>query len=269
MKNVPFVSEKKDKVKSADRALEVMEILVHAPPGLTHSQLANSLGIPKSSLTKILSSLMVGGYVQRPDGFTYQVGERWRALVKASIAGNTLDSLARATVERIVQATGETAGFNMIVDAMIETITTIPGNQQLQYTMIQGEREPPHRMSSGQAIIAYMEPEFHDRYFDQVVCKDSSSPIRTKAAYHKAMQEICKRGYAELRGHRAGIVGFGVPVLTKEGMPLASLNVAIPQVRLNEDVKANAIAALKAGSSNLAKLLEGWVDPICDWLETG
>ena len=267
MKNALVTPEKKDKVKSADRALEVMEILVHAPPGLTHSQLANSLGIPKSSLTKILSSLIAGGYVQRPDGFTYQVGERWRALVKASIAGNTLDSLAHAAVERIVNATGETAGFNMIVDARIETITTILGNQQLRFTMIQGERELPHRMSSGQAIIAYMPPEFRDRYFNAIACKDSSSPLRTKSVYRKVMQEIRRRGFAEVRGHRAGIVGFGVPVLTSDGAPLASLNIAIPEVRLNEEVKADAIVALNAASSNLAELLGGWLDPIADWLD--
>ena len=262
----PSTADQTRHVKSADRALDVMEMLVHAPHGLKHSELASSRGIPKSSLTKILASLMASGYVRRVDGSTYLVGERWRALVKASITGTSIDGLVEPSLRRLVDATGETAGFNMVVNEQIETISTIVSARQLQFTMIVGERAPLHRMSSGFVILANMRPEFQDRYYAAVAPGDSILPLLGRTGFQHAMREIRTHGFAEMRGFREGIAGLGVALLSQDGQPLASLNVAMPESRLTTDSSARAIAALKTVAADLGQRLDGWIDPVEEWL---
>ncbi|HJP68113.1 MAG TPA: IclR family transcriptional regulator [Sphingomicrobium sp.] len=258
------VQDKIEKVKSADRALELFEVLVPAPRGLTHTELASLLGIPKSSLTKILSSLMTSGYVRRVDGSRYEVGDRWQSLVKASITGRSIESFVHPSLERLVQVTEETAGFNMVIDRQIETIATVPSKRQLQFTMILGERAPLYRMSSGLAILAHLSDEYQHRYYSECVKNDTTSPLRQKSAFERAMGSIRAEGFAEVRGYRDGIVGFGVPILTAGGLPLASLNVAMPEIRETPESKARAIDIMRVVAADLSRRLEGWVEPLRD-----
>ncbi|HJT39793.1 MAG TPA: IclR family transcriptional regulator [Sphingobium sp.] len=258
---------KVDKVKSADRALELIEILVHAPHGLIHSELALYLGIPKSSLTKILSSLMRSGYVKRIDGTTYMPGERWQSLVKASITGASIDILVRPSLERLVRETGETSGFNMVVGEQVETISTVVSSKQLQFTMNRGERAPLHKMSSGQAILAHMSQAFQDRYYNQVLSENPHSPFRDQQLFAATMAEIRQQGYAEVGGFREGIVGVGCPILSADGRPKASVNVATPAIRYSKAHKFQTIECLKAVASDLAKRLDAWIDAPEEWLK--
>ena len=255
-----------DKVKSADRALEVIEILVHAPHGLIHSELALYLGIPKSSLTKILSSLMTSGYVKRIDGTTYLLGERWQALVKASITGTSIDMLVRPSLERLVRETGETSGFNMVVGDQVETISTLISSKQLQFAMNTGERAPLHKMSSGRVILANMSANFQMLYYEKILRPDATSPFSDREEYDGLMAHIREQGYSEVRDFREGIVGVACPILSEDGTPKASVNVATPTIRYDEDHKARTVTCLKAVCGDLAKRLDAWIDAPEEWL---
>ena len=240
---------------------------MHAPHGLIHSELALNLGIPKSSLTKILSRLMTSGHVKRVDGTTYMLGERWLSLVKASLTGTFIDILVRPSLERLVRETGETSGFNMIVGEQVETISTVISSRQLQFTMHRGERASLHQMSSGQAILAHMSRDFPDRCHSQVISPDANSPLRDRPTFDAAMAEIRKLGYAEVRDYREGIVGVGCHILSADGKPKASVNVATPAIRYDEEHKARTVESLKAVASDLSKRLDDSIDAPEEWLK--
>ncbi|MFN7633490.1 MAG: helix-turn-helix domain-containing protein, partial [Acetobacteraceae bacterium] len=50
-------------VKSATRAIDVLELLADGPQAPTHGDLARALGMPKSSLSELLATLESRGYV--------------------------------------------------------------------------------------------------------------------------------------------------------------------------------------------------------------
>lgn len=254
------------KVKSADRALEVMELLVKAPRGLIHTELALALGIPKSSLTKILSSLILSGYVQRIDGTTYIIGDRWRSLVKSSISGASIDEMAQPTLERITQETGETSGFNMIVSRKVETISTVASSRQLQFIMRRGERAPLHKMSSGRVILANLTADFQNLYYKNVIRLDRTSSFSNHRNFRDVMAEIRERGYSEVDDFREGTVGLAYPILSAQGRVKASINVATPTIRYDKEQKAHIIQELRSSAADLAKRLDAWIDEPEEWL---
>ena len=55
-------------VKSAERALAILEYFDLQPDGVTVKEVSNGLGIPQSSTTMLLQSLLDLGYVTRLPG---------------------------------------------------------------------------------------------------------------------------------------------------------------------------------------------------------
>lgn len=51
-------------VKSADRALDLLELISAFPEQLTFSQIAEAVAMPKSSLSQLLSNLASRGYIE-------------------------------------------------------------------------------------------------------------------------------------------------------------------------------------------------------------
>ena len=67
-------------VKSADRVLDVIELLARWGREMSHTEIADTLEIPKSSLTKLLKNLTARGFVEFvPLTKGYRLGE---ALIK-------------------------------------------------------------------------------------------------------------------------------------------------------------------------------------------
>ena len=62
-------------VRSASRALEILEFVGTNKTGLKHVEIAHALNIPKSSLTKLLSSLLIKDYLTKDKARgTYAIG---------------------------------------------------------------------------------------------------------------------------------------------------------------------------------------------------
>jgi hypothetical protein len=85
-------------VKSADRALDVIEHVAACPAPPTFKQIALSLGVPKSSLSQLLSNLVARGYLEIVGGSTYRLGARLADLSRAH--PDLPDLVARIDVAR-------------------------------------------------------------------------------------------------------------------------------------------------------------------------
>src|SRR3546814_16066677 len=69
-------------VKSADRVLNLLELLAFTPTAQSFTELSQALAIPKSSLFQLLKNLLNRGYVrQDEDTGRYLLGDKVRDLV--------------------------------------------------------------------------------------------------------------------------------------------------------------------------------------------
>src|SRR3546814_4131715 len=69
-------------VKSADRVLNLLELLAFTPTAQSFTELSQALAIPKSSLFQLLKNLLNRGYVrQDKDTGRYLLGDTVRELV--------------------------------------------------------------------------------------------------------------------------------------------------------------------------------------------
>lgn len=243
-------------VKSADRVLDVIELLARWGHEMSHSEISETLGIPKSSLTKLLKNLTARNFVEFvPASKGYRLGEALIRLSQQSTQKRSLVSCAEPVLADIMQQTLESCALNQLKGDQVEVVATVTSPQRLVSHLRLGDLAPLYAVSGGKAILAFLPDVMRAEYLKTVKLEAvTKNTITTKKALLGQIDIIRQTGVAfSMEEFTPGIVGVGVPVLSSSGFPLGSLNVAIPAVRYAEDVGARAAAVLRDAAERILR----------------
>lgn len=243
-------------VKSADRVLDLFELLADSGREMSHSEIADTLRIPRSSLTQLLKNLLARGYVSVNDtGRGYLLGER--LLTLSQIAGGVRELEARVEpfLTELTRLTGESSALNRIKGDSSEVTATILGPARLVTHMRAGDLAPLYATSGGKAILANMPKEFQDQYLARVRFESATpATLKSAAALKKQLATARSAGFAYSHEEwTPGIIGVAAPVLDTAGYPIGAINVAIPAARFDSRVQGKAERALQRVTEDLRR----------------
>ncbi len=239
-------------VKSATRTLDIIEYVVAAGRPLVAQEIATALGIPVSSLSYLLSTLVERHYLMR-EGRRYSAGPGL-ARLQTSSASFTLADRAAPLVRTLRVQLDETTSFFVREGWEIEAIVTESSEQALRYSVPQGRRLPMHALASGKALLAALSPEEIDRYFvESERRRFSEATIIEEAPLRRQLDEARRTGFAMTdEEFSLGIVGIA-RLITIGGVPVGSMSVAVPKVRFDDDLHSRVADLL----DRAADLLDG------------
>jgi IclR family acetate operon transcriptional repressor len=245
-------SAQNSQVKSATRTLNIIEYVVAHNRPLVAQEIATALGIPVSSLSYLLSTLVEREYLTR-DGRRYSAGPGL-ARLQAPSGSFTLADRTAPLVRTLRVQLNETTSFFVREGWEIEAIVTESSEQALRYSVEQGRRLPIHALASGKALLAALSDAELDRYFAEAKReKFTQSTVTDEKKLRSQLEAVRRTGFAETdEEYSRGIVGVG-RVVTIGGEPVGALSVAIPKVRFDEDVRRRVCDLLE----RTASLLEG------------
>jgi len=223
-------------VKSATRTLDIIEYVVAHPRPLVAQEIATALGIPVSSLSYLLATLVERDYLVR-EGRRYSPGSGLEKLQMRAEAYSLADRAAPLVRTLRVQL-NETTSFFVREGWEIEALVTESSEQALRYAVPTGARLPMHALASGKALLAALPDEELDRYFAEAKrIRFTPSTVTGEKPLRKQIAEIRQTGFAETdEEFSLGIVGIG-RVVTIGGEPAGALSVAIPKVRCDDTVR--------------------------------
>ena len=243
-------------VKSADRTLDLIELLASWGREMSHTEIAESLGIPKSSLSKLLRNLTVREYVRFvPETKGYRLGD---AILKLARQSNQLRSLvecAQPVLEEITAQTMESCALNQLRGDKVEVVATVTSPQILVSHLRLGDLAPLYAVSGGKCILAFMPDSMRQEYLSNVKLEKFTPRTTTsKRALAVELDEVRRTGAAtSVEEYTVGIVGVGVAILSAAGFPLGALNVAIPTVRYGPSVHSKAVAILQSSAERIRR----------------
>ena len=239
-------------VKSATRTLDTIEYVVAAGRPLVAQEIATALGIPVSSLSYLLSTLVERHYLLR-EGRRYSAGPGL-ARLQTSSGGFTLADRAAPLVRTLRVQLDETTSFFVREGWEIEAIVTESSEQALRYSVPQGRRLPMHALASGKALLAALPPEEIDRYFaESERRKFTEATTIDEAPLRRQLDEARRTGFAMTdEEFSLGIVGIA-RLITIGGVPVGSMSVAVPKVRFDDDLHSRVADLL----DRAADLLDG------------
>jgi IclR family acetate operon transcriptional repressor len=224
-------------VKSATRTLDIIEYVVAHPRPLVAQEIATALGIPVSSLSYLLATLVERDYLVR-EGRRYSPGPGLEKLQMHEKAYSLADRAA-PLVRTLRLQLNETASFWVREGWEVEALVTESSEQALRYAVPTGTRMPLHPLASGKALLGQLTDAELDRYFAETDRQRfTPATVSSEKALRKEIAEVRKSGFSWAdEEFSLGIVGIGRAV-TIGGETVGALSVAIPKVRCDTAARA-------------------------------
>lgn len=241
-----------DSVKSAVRALEILETIVAMGRPMSANEIGAIKPIPPSSMSYLLTTLVSLGYLER-DGRNYAAGPALARLSPAG-SGSSLREAVRPLVDSIRDKIDETTAFFILKEQEIEAISSAISGQALRYAVEEGRRAPLHAFAAGKALLATLEPHRLDAYFSSVP-RERFTPntITDVDGLRRELDLIRNTGISHVREeYTLGICALG-KVAWRNGAPLGAFSIAIPAARFNPKIEARATELLVQASALLGQ----------------
>lgn len=217
--------------KSALRVLEIMEFVASRRDGCSHTAIAQSLAIPKSSLSALLQDLHSTGYLQRnPESGTFTIGVQVLWLANSYLRNMNLVRMGQPVVAQLFAQVQEFALLAIPIGPEYVTICTESLPSVFAHTLQVGQRGLLITSAVGRAMMSVMTVAEVDNILA------ASRPLVTTPLTQKKITEIkMELESTRIRGvgysndeSIPGIVGIAAPVFNATGSPVAALGIGIP-----------------------------------------
>jgi DNA-binding IclR family transcriptional regulator len=222
-------------VPSVERAFDLLELLVYSGKGLTLMELSRRLGIPKSSMHYLVSTLVKRGYLVRDnDGHRFSLGYRMSEFAKAPSTQSQLPRTCRPYMVALVRKFDLTSLLAVLIGIEAVTIASVESSHDRGGGTWIGRHIEVHCTAQGKALIAYysdheLEKLFGKRKFSIYTPKT----IATLDALKVALREVRDKGYAvNDEEHTLGLRAVAAPIFDYTGTVVASLSLRVPTLRL-------------------------------------
>lgn len=249
-------------VKSADRALVVLELLAGREP-LRLMDIADELGMPRSSTSNLLRTMARRRFVEYDEeGKRYRIGSRMRELARASEREGDLVSLAQPLMDRLVEQTGETVQLAQLEAMEVVYLAISESPHPMKLVSEVGKRLFAHGTGVGKTLLAQLDPGDAEQRLRAVeLPRFTPSTIVDVDDLLDGLREIRTRGYGtDEEEYVLGCRCIAMPVHGPRGVAIAAMSVSIPTPRYDEEVGERALEALREATAELSRRL-GWVAP--------
>lgn len=140
-----------------DRYLRVLEVVANFPHGVSLTQIMEILGLPKSTVHRLLRGLVASGALtsQSPRYGPYVLGNRLLNILYAGLPDDWIEWLARPILQELADKTGESCFMARLSDFNIHSVALATPENDVRSYVLPGRVLTPHGASSAKAILAF------------------------------------------------------------------------------------------------------------------
>ena len=240
-------------VQSIDRAFGVLRALAAGPAGVT--DIADRVGLPKSTVSRMLSTLEELGAVEQVSvGGEYRIGWAMIELAAAARPGRSLISLARPHLVELARVTGEAAGISIPDGTDMLYLDQLTPNSELQVRDWTGHRIPMHAVPSGHVVLASDAP-LAANVAAGTLQRFTPHTITKGSALLKRLDLVRRDGYAwALEEFADDMNSVAAAVRDAEGRVIAALHVYGPASRFPGDRDQAELGALVRSTADKLRI---------------
>ena len=242
-------------VKTTETVFSVLETL-HSIEGGRVTEVANEMGMAKSTIHRHLSTLESEGYVIR-EGDTFEISLRFLALGEYARTRKEAYRKIRPKVKQLAVETNESAQFLVAEQDKAVYLYRERGSDAVNTPNSRiGERIPLHATAAGKAILACYPREKVKTIIDDIgLSALTEKSITDEETLYDQIAEIQDRGYSLNQEENVdGIHAVGVPIKRTNGSPIGALSVSGPAHRLQGETFDQELPDLLLETANQLEL---------------
>ncbi len=225
-------------LNSVEKALRILLSFQADRPSWGVRELGAHLGFSPATVQRILQVLKANGFVaQDPGSRQYHLGVVFYTFLHALKGAYPITRTSQPFLQRLLAATGETVHLNIIEGTDRVCIDALESSQALKASMPIGSRSPLYAGGSSKCLLAFLEPEQRERYLNGLTSLQpfTERTVTDVDALRRELEQISRQGYAASLGERnRGLGSLSAPVFDHHGRLLATLSLAIPEIRYIE-----------------------------------
>lgn len=229
-------------IRAVERVCDILDLLQETEDAVSLSQLAQAVGLPKSSVFRYLSTLEARGYAERdPETDHYRLG-----LALLPLQARQLDLLVQAIrpyLESLRAELEETVSFAVLDGDRALQLEVMQSPRGVRTTAEPGDREPLHASALGKALASQLDDGRVRTLLRRAGAPQlTPSTIVDTTAYLAELATVRESGWAFEEGERDPDAN-GVAIPLKPGRP-AALGVSAPATRLPRGLAASMVKSL-------------------------
>ncbi len=242
-----------------ERLLRVLEVLGEQQESVGVTQLSEQLGLPASTLHRLLGVLLQHGLVVQDVGSRrYRIGPGVLRLAKSYFLQNTLVSVAQPHLAALRTRVEETVFLTSLVGEDAICVATAESPRPLQFFMRVGQRMPYHAAASARSILAFQPRAEAER----LVRREARERFTEATAVSvddilRELQQVRRHGYAVCAEEmEVGVTALSAPVRDASNAVIASVTIVAPSVRFSAaSRRAEALQMLLDASASISEAL--------------
>lgn len=214
------------------RAADILRALKDPNRGMSLGQIAERVGLPRSTVQRIINALIAEGLVMMSSPSSgYRLGPEIQSLAKAGLIDAA--EVLRPILSRAARTTGETVDLAVMRNGAMIFIDQIAGSHRLRAVSAVGEVFPMATTANGKAALSLCD-EAMARSILARELKGDATAVESALAELAAVRQ---RGYAvDHDEHTEGISAIGSAVRDATGVVYA-VSIPVPTQRFEQTLE--------------------------------
>ncbi|WP_282246158.1 SMP-30/gluconolactonase/LRE family protein [Stenotrophomonas sp. PS02300] len=221
--------------QALSKGLSLLTLIADAPHPLPFGELSRYSGLPKSTLHRILQTLIEYRLVRTDEASqTYRLGTRLFEMAHQVWSDFDLRSAAEPELLRLREMAQETTRLGVLEGRDILIIDQRDHVQAMRLANGVGSRLPALATAIGKAVMSHRPPEELQRYLTATPLQPlTPHSILSLEALQRELDLIKARGYAvSVEESALGVSGVAAPILDHRGEAIGAVSISGPSFRL-------------------------------------
>jgi DNA-binding IclR family transcriptional regulator len=239
-----------------EKGLDILELFVSEPSGLTKSDVARRLDRTISEIFRMLLCLEERGYIaQSPDSERYHLTLHLFRLAHEHPPIKRMTLQALPIMQQAAHELSQSCHLGVLNDGQVVIIAQVDSPVSPGFYVRAGAVVDLMHAATGHVILAHQTQEARARVIQSWTERNKTVAPRDLTSHLAAIKE---RGYEEKESYQVkGVINVTYPVLDENGYAVAALTV--PYIRRIGDNTTTAVVrqTLKRASSQLSQAIGG------------
>jgi DNA-binding IclR family transcriptional regulator len=240
-------------MNSVDNVAKVLRLFTPDRSVLSVTEVAQLLGLPKSSSSRLLKAMAESGLLAAPgQGAGYSVGNLIFETSRRHRAHSTLSVIADDALARIVKATGHTGYIAMLDRTEVLGLRMRPGSKPLRVVTSPGDRLPAFCSSTGRAMLARLDDSAVRALYSAPLQPPSPNAPQTVDDLLAALAMVREKGWSQATDESLpGVESLAVCVEDRESGERVALCISYSAAMISANEKSRIVTLLMRAGCEL------------------
>ncbi len=229
--------EDKYTIPNLKRACEILSFLRKNHGAMSYAEIASALEFPRTTVLRILETLVDANYLSRTVDKKYALGENLVTLANMEALRANIGDIAFPFLKKITELTGETSHIAILSGDKVLIAKVCESSLALHAASKAGTFVDAHCSGTGKVLLAFCAKKNPSLIKKIKLTKRTKQTITNVSQLNAELAITEKRGYSlDNEEYHNSIRCMAVPVQNLAGEVIAAIGITVPAIRFPDKI---------------------------------